>query len=109
MATRMEVPTTNSMNYLEPDGEDESLHAQQLVSGVLKLDNYRPVRELERIKFDSSQALEMTQFSTPYEKTMAERLHRNTNGWIDTAKDVLCVAIDVNGLGNIKLIVKEDT
>ncbi len=102
MAAQMEVSTTNSINYLEPDDEDESLHAQQLVSGALKLDNYRPIQELERIKFDSSQTLEMTHFSTPYERLMAESLHRNTNGWIDTAKDVLCVAIDVSGLGKVK-------
>ncbi len=97
----MKFSTADSMNYPEPDDENAIFDAQQLVNGALKLDNYRPIRELEKIKFDSDQTLQLTHFSTLNEKTMAESLQRNTNAWIDTAKDVLCVVIDIAGLGKI--------
>ncbi len=97
----MKFNTTDSMNYPEPDDENAIFDAQQLVNGALKLDNYPPIQKLEKIKADSDRALQLTHFSTSYEKTMAESLQRNTNAWIDTAKDVLCVVIDVAGLGKI--------
>jgi hypothetical protein len=101
MATQMKFNTTDLMNYPEPDDENAIFDAQQLVNGALKLDNYGPIRQLEKIKADNDHTLQLTHFSTSNEKTMAESLQRNTNAWIDTAKDVLCVAINVAGLGKI--------
>ncbi len=48
----MEYATTNSKNYSEPDDEDVVLHADQKTSGALKLEDYRPIKELARIKLD---------------------------------------------------------
>jgi hypothetical protein len=48
---------------------------------------------------DRDQTLKTAYFLSPQEKAMAENLQRHTNGWIDTAKDALCVAINVGGLG----------
>ncbi len=95
----MECATTNSKNYPEPADEDVVLHAGQMISGELKLENYRPIQELERIKLDTDQTLKTAHFSSPQEKAIAENRQRNTNCWIDTAKDALCLAINVGGLG----------
>ena len=102
MATCNKSTSIGSVNYLEPDNERISSDAHQLASGTLKLDDYPPIRELERLKSDGDRALQSAHFPTPREKQLAEGLQRNTNGWIDTAKDVLSVAVDVNGLGKIK-------
>ncbi len=48
----MECATTNSKNYHEPDDKDVVLHAEQMISGPLKLEDYRPIKELARIKLD---------------------------------------------------------
>jgi hypothetical protein len=40
MAKQMECVTTNSKNYNAPDDEDVVLHAGQMISGELKLENY---------------------------------------------------------------------
>ncbi|CAF1149183.1 unnamed protein product [Rotaria sp. Silwood1] len=98
MAKQVKFATTDSVKYSEADDERVNFDAQQLVNGELKLENYQPIRELEKIKFEGDQAIQMTNFSTPQEKKMAESLQRNTNGWIDTAKDVLTAVIDVGGL-----------
>lgn len=79
-------------------------YAQQLVNGTLQLDNYRPILDLEKIKSDGDRALTGAHFSSLQEKKLADTLQRNTNAWIDTAKDGLSVAIDVSGLGTIILI-----
>jgi hypothetical protein len=102
MAKQMECATTNSKNYSEPDDEDVVLQAGQMISGELKLENYRPIQELERIKLDRNQTLKTSQFSSPQEKAMAENHQRHTNGWIDTAKDALCLAIEFGGLGKTR-------
>ncbi len=101
MATQMKFNSRDSMNYLEPDDEEVVSDAQQLMNGALTIENYRPIRELDRIRSNSDRILEMTHFSTPQERRMAESLQRNTNAWIDTGRDVLSVAIDVTGLGKI--------
>lgn len=102
MATQHKPTSNGSVNYLEPDNEGASSEAFQLVNGTLKLDDYSPIRELERFKSDGDRALQSAHFSTPREKQMAESLQRNTDSWIDTAKDALIVVIDVAGLGKIK-------
>ena len=108
MATQTKSMMTDARNYLEPNDQDISSVAQQLVNGALKLEDYQPIRELERIKSDGDQALQSAHFSTDSEKKMAESLQRNTNGWIDTAKDVVTVVVDVASIGKIKKIVKVD-
>lgn len=103
MATQYQPTSNSSVNYLEPDNNEEaSSEAFQLANGTLKLDDYPPMRELERFKSDGDRALQSAHFSTPREKQMAARIQRNTDGWIDNAKDVLCVVTDVAGLGKIK-------
>lgn len=97
----MKSTISEARNYLEPDDGDISSAAQQLVHGALKLEDYRPIRELERIKSTGDQALQSAHFSTNNEKKMAESLQHNTNGWIDTAKDTLSVAVNFAGLGKI--------
>ena len=98
MAQQKECSKTDPTNYREPENNDVGLHVQQLLSGTLQIDQCAPIRDLERIKIDGNQALVNSHFSTPQEKKMAERLQRNTDGWIDTAKDVTIVAVDVVGL-----------
>ncbi len=99
MAKQMECARANSKNYSEPDDEDVVSYAGQMISGELKIENYRPIQELERIKLDRDQTLKTVHFSSTQEKAMAENLQRHTNGWIDTAKDVLRVSINISGLG----------
>ena len=67
--------------------------------GILTIEDYKPVQELERIKLAGDQALVSTHFSTPHEKMLAECVQRNTRGWIDTAKDTLNLAVNMYGLG----------
>ena len=109
MATELQQPTADTRNYLEPDDEDGASCAQQLVNGVLQLDNYRPILDLEKIKADGDRALTTANFSSLQEKKLADSLQRNTNAWIATAKDGLSVAIDVSGLGTIILIAATNT
>ena len=99
MTTQKESSATNPTDYREPENDDVQLDAHQLLSGTLQIDQYTPIRELERIKTDSHEALVNSHFSTPQEKKTAETVHRNTVGWIDTAKDVLTVGVDLVGLG----------
>ena len=97
----MQHTTMDQINYngLSDDDDDIKSAATQLACGMLKLDDYQPIRELERIRSESNQALETTQFSTSREKELAETVQRNTNGWIDTAKDTLYIAVNFAGLG----------
>ncbi|CAF1604890.1 unnamed protein product, partial [Didymodactylos carnosus] len=92
--------TGKATSYLEPNDEDVAICAHQLVNGALALDNFRPIRELEKLKADGDRALETTLFSSPDEKNLTISLQRNTNAWIETAKDCLSVVINLSGLVN---------
>ena len=86
MAARSDLVATDARNYREPSDEDLAASVQQLVDGALTLENYAPIRKLERIQQENNQALARTDFSSQNEKRLAESLQRNTNGWIETAK-----------------------
>ena len=104
MAARNDLVATDARNYREPSDEDLDASVQQLVNGALTLENYAPIRKLERIQQENNQALARTDFSSQNEKRLAESLQRNTNGWIETAKDALDVAVNLAGLGTMKYI-----
>jgi len=70
----MECATTNSKNYSKSDDEDAVLHPEQTISGELKLEYYRPIKELARIKLDRDQTLKAAHFSSAPEKETAENL-----------------------------------
>ena len=104
MTTQLNSTPGKVSNYLELNEEDVAICAHQLVNDELALDNFHPIRELGKLKVDGDRALETALFSSPDEKNLAIGLQRNTNAWIDTAKDSLSVAIDVNGLGMLLVI-----
>lgn len=95
----METNTVVHRDYREPSDENVTDSVQQLVNGGLKLENYQPIRDLEKIKQETSRQLESTHFSTNLEKQLAETVQRNTIASIDTAKDALDVAVNIAGLG----------
>ena len=102
MAARNDLVAADARNYREPNDEDLAASVQQLVNGALTFENYAPIRELEKIQQRDNQALASTDFSSQNEKRLAESLQRNTNGWIETAKDALGVAVNLAGLGTMK-------
>ena len=98
MANQKECSITNPTNYREPENDNEDLRVQQLLSGTLQIDQYPPIRELQRIRADSDQALANSHFSTPQERKIAESCQCNIHAWIDTGKNVLESAVHCGGL-----------
>lgn len=102
-----ERSSTDPINYRQPEDNNVEFDAQQLLSGELQIEQFFPLQELERMKTEGQQALINSHFSTPHERKTAELVQRNTDGWIDTAKDVLTVGVEMVGLGKFVSIIKK--
>jgi hypothetical protein len=101
MATPTVCSRTNSSNYREPEVDDMQLEIQPLLDGTIQIDEFSLIKDLDKMKAKSNHAFVISDLLTPPGKDLTERLQRNTNGWIDTAKDCLTAAVHLKNLGRV--------
>ena len=102
MAGQIVSSVTNSMNYLLPYGDiSVAADVQRLLSGELRLDDFGPLQELERIRVEGNEAYERTHFSNAENGREAEYAQGQINSWVNTARWCLTAVIHFYTAGKI--------